>query len=222
MFKKVLISEDQQSISVGLQNTLKEFCIQEIETVNYCDNALLKLRSARQKNIPFDLLITDLSFKEDHKLRKISSGDELIKQVRKIQPDLKIVVFSVENRIGKIRELVDSQKINAYVSKGRQGTEDIVKAINAILQDKYYYSDDIMKLLRRSDNISEIKKTDTLILKLIAKGLTQQQISDYFNKHNLTSGSKRNIEFRLQKLKELFDAKTLPQLIGIAKDAGLI
>lgn len=132
MFKKILIAEDQQSISRGLQSTLTELDIPHIETADYCDNALLKLKSSLLKNVPFDLLITDLSFREDHKLRKLYSGEDLIREVRKIQPNLDIIVFSIENRVGVIKKLIDEYRINGYISKGRREAEDMGKAIKSI------------------------------------------------------------------------------------------
>ncbi|WP_106790870.1 response regulator [Aquimarina sp. Aq78] len=222
MFKKILIAEDQQSISRGLQSTLTELDIPHIETADYCDNALLKLKSSLLKNVPFDLLITDLSFREDHKLRKLYSGEDLIREVRKIQPNLDIIVFSIENRVGVIKKLIDEYRINGYISKGRREAEDMGKAIKSILQGTSYYSEDIVALLRNSSNISEVSTSDKLILGLLAKGLNQKQISEHFKANNIPSGSKRSIEYRLQDLKILFEADTLPHLISIVKDIGLI
>ncbi|WP_299434966.1 response regulator [uncultured Aquimarina sp.] len=222
MFKKILVAEDQQSISAGLKSTLTKLDIPLIETVDYCDNALLKLKAALLKNVPFDLLITDLSFKEDHRLRKLRSGEDLIEQVKKIQPDLNVIVFSIENRIGIVKKLIDVYGINGYISKGRRESEDLSKAIKAILRGVPYFSEDIVALLHNAGNISEVSTSDKLILELLAKGLNQKQISEHFKKNNIPSGSKRSIEYRLQDLKILFDADTLPHLISIVKDVGLI
>ncbi|OED44380.1 hypothetical protein AB832_02050 [Flavobacteriaceae bacterium (ex Bugula neritina AB1)] len=222
MFKKILIAEDQQSISKGLQSTLMGFNIPNIKTAYYCDNALLKLKVALTENAPFDLLITDLSFKEDHRLRKLRSGEDLIEQVRKIQPDLRVLVFSIENRVGVVKKLIDNYNINGFISKGRREAEDLGRAIKEISQGNNYYSQDITALLRNSRNIAEVHASDKLILALLAKGLNQKQISEHFKIHKIPSGSKRSIEYRLQDLKILFAADTLPHLISIVKDIGLI
>jgi len=222
MFNKVLIAEDQQTISKGLQSTLETLNIGKIETTHYCDNALLKIKAALKQETPFNLLLTDLSFKEDYHARNISSGEELIAQVKKEQPNLKIIVFSIENRIGKIKRLIDEYAIDAYISKGRREVEDIAKAVELVFKGEKYYSDSIVKLLRKSGNIAQVSATDTLILKLLASGLKQKEIPEYFKNNNIPSGSKRSIEYRLQELKIIFEADTLPQLIGIAKDIGLI
>ncbi len=222
MFKKILLVEDQQSISKGLKSILNDLDIYNVETSDYCDNALLKIKASLAKKQPYDLLITDLSFKDDYFLKTIGSGEELIEQVKKIQPDLKIIVFSIQSKVGIVRKLVEDYTIDAFISKGRRESEDIKKAIQLILKDEKYYSNSILTLLNNSSNISQLSTSDTLILKLLASGLKQKQIPEYFKKNNIPSGSKRSIEYRLQELKIMFGAETLPQLIGIVKDIGLI
>jgi alpha-tubulin suppressor-like RCC1 family protein len=55
------------------------------------DEALLKVKKANLDGTPFQLLISDLSFKEDHQLNKLNSGEELIAAVKRNA--LKIIVF---------------------------------------------------------------------------------------------------------------------------------
>ena len=222
MFKKVLIAEDQNSIHKGLEQTLIELAIPEIETVQYCDDALLKLKAAKKSNKPFDLLITDLSFKEDHRERTLTSGEELIDAVRTLQPDLKVIVFSVEHRIGKIKKLLETYRVNGYVEKGRDESIAIKKAIHNVLENKVYCSHSIELMLRNVDDISQTDKYDELVLQLLAKGHKREQIADYFAEKDYPARSLSSIEKRINKLKILFDAQTSEQLVAIAIDRGLI
>ena len=93
MFKKVLIAEDLDSISITVNETLKSLKIKEIKHAKYCDDALLKVKKALLDNNPFDLLVTDLSFTADHRKVKMYTAEALINEIRKIQPTLKIVVY---------------------------------------------------------------------------------------------------------------------------------
>lgn len=222
MFQKVLIAEDQHTIHKGLEVTLKELDVNEVQTVQYCDDALLKIKSAINSNAPFDLLITDLSFKEDHRKKDLISGEDLIEVVKDLQPNLKIVVFSVEHRIGKIKNLIDVFNIDAYVEKGRDESREIKNALRAISSGTNYYSDGIEQLLRNAVDIRETDQYDQLILQLLAKGLKREQIADYFEERNLPNKSLRSIEKRLTNLKLLFNAQTSEQLIAISIDRGLI
>jgi DNA-binding NarL/FixJ family response regulator len=222
MFQNVLIAEDQNTINKGVERTLNELNIPSVITAQYCDDALLKLKAALRTNQPFDLLITDLSFKADHRKRTLTSGEELIETVKTIQPDLKIIVFSVEHRIGKIKSLIDTYDINAYVEKGREESIELKKAIHAILEDKMYCSSSIAQLLRNVDDISQTDQYDELLLQLLAKGLKREQIANYFKEKDFPARSLSSIEKRINKLKVLFDAHTSEQLIAIAIDRGLI
>lgn len=222
MFNKVLIAEDQQIFSKGLKGMLKDHDIDNVQTTDCCDNALLKIRASLAKKEPFDLLITDLSFRESHSLKDISSGTNLIRNVKKIQPNIKIIVFSVEIRVGKIKKLQSEYNIDAYVCKGKRESEDMSKAISNISGGKKYFSEAIRLLLRNTETISNITATDKLILELLASGMKQYKIPEHFQNNNIPSGGKRTIEDRIKNLKIMFNAKTIPQLIAIAKDIGLI
>ena len=61
MFKKVLVSDDLVSINLGIYTVLEQLKIPTIDTVQYCDDAFLKLKKAHLDGNPFDLLISDLS-----------------------------------------------------------------------------------------------------------------------------------------------------------------
>ncbi|AUP78819.1 response regulator transcription factor [Flavivirga eckloniae] len=222
MFQKVLIAEDQNSIHKGLENILKDLNIKEIATAQYCDDALLKIKAALNTESPIELLITDLSFKEDHRDRTLTSGQELIEAVMNVQPELKIIVFSVEHRIGKIKNLIEFSKVDAYVEKGREESKEMVKAVQAVLRDEIYYSQNLAQLIRSADDISQTDMYDELILQLLAKGLKRIQIASYFKEKDLPARSLRSIEKRINKLKVLFDANTSEQLVAIAIDRGLI
>ena len=103
MFHKVLIAEDLDSISTTVIQALEELSIIEIHHAKYCDEALLKIKKAIRDNQPYDLLISDLSFKKDHREVKLLSGEELIDAVKKIQPTIKTIVFSIEDKSYRIK-----------------------------------------------------------------------------------------------------------------------
>ena len=213
MFQNVIIAEDQNTINKGVERTLIELNIKNIVTTQYCDDALLKIKAALQTDNPFHLLITDLSFKADHRERELTSGEELIDAAKRIH---------LEHRIGKIKNLIDNYNIDAYVEKGREESIELKKAIHYVAENKMYCSHGIELLLRNVDDISQTDQYDELLLQLLAKGLKREQIADYFNKKDFPARSLSSIEKRINKLKVLFDANTSEQLVAIAIDRGLI
>lgn len=222
MFQRVLIAEDHSATNTGLEEVVRSLNIDHIDTAKYCDDALLKIRAALQNNAPYDLLITDLSFKEDHRKRQLTSGEELINAVREIQPELKVIVFSIEHRVGKVKKLLENYNINGYVEKGREESKDIEKAILSVYDKKVYCSRGIQQKLHHSKNLLQIDEYDTLALQLMVKGLTQKQIAVYFQEHHIPASSIRSIENRFNRLKLFFDAKNSAQLIANAIERGFI
>ena len=103
MFTKVLIVDDIDFNDAAAVQVLNDLNITSIDCSKYCDEALLKIKKAQQENMPFQLLITDLSFKPDHRQEKLQSGQELIDAVKQLFPSIKIIAFSIEDRsLGRI------------------------------------------------------------------------------------------------------------------------
>jgi len=218
MFQKVLIAEDHNLTHRGLESTLNEIPVPQVLTTQYCDDALLKIKSALLSQEPFELLITDLSFDDAHRDRLLTTGEELIEAIRKVQPSIKIIVFSIENRIGKIKNLFEHYEINGFVGKGREEHRDIKKALQTVFEGGVYRSQQMEQRFRSAGDINEIHQNDVQILDLLSKGQSQPQIASSFSPPLSLS----SIEKRVNKLKDLFNAKTLAQLVSIAKDRGII
>lgn len=217
MFKKVLIAEDQDTTHRGVESILKEI-VATVQKTKYCDDALIKIKASVQENDPFELLITDLQFDEDHRDRDITIGEDLIVQAKKAIPNLKIIVFSVEKGIGRIKKLFEEYGINAFVAKGRDESLHIKKALKAVNAQKSYCTPRIKQLLRSVDDIDEIDKNDIKILNFLSRGLSQKQISETL----IPPCSLSRVEKNIGRLKVLLDAKNPVQLISLAKDRGII
>jgi DNA-binding response OmpR family regulator len=83
MFKKVLIAEDLDSISIAVVQALESLSIEVIQHSKYCDDAL-QVKKSTKDNDPYDLLISDLSFKRSSS--RLTCGDELIEAVKNSAP----------------------------------------------------------------------------------------------------------------------------------------
>ncbi|MGM0933122.1 MAG: DNA-binding response regulator [Bacteroidota bacterium] len=221
MFKKVLIAEDMDSINQAVAASLSEMSIEHISHAQYCDQAWLLAKKAIQEEDPFDLLICDLSFKKDHRNEKITSGSELIDILKLEDPNLRIIVNSIEDHPQTVRELWDSGNIEAYVCKGRNGLKELKEAINALWAGKNYNSPEIENSLRQ-DNILVLNNFEIRIAQHLAAGFTQDQIEEKLKSEGIKPNSKSAIEKRLKELKEEFQANNSIHLVSIMKDLKLI
>ena len=222
MFQKVLIAEDLDFINSGIKTELSRLNIAQIDYIQYCDEALLKLKRANLDGSPYDLLISDLSFEEDGKPQQITNGHDLVKEVRKEFPTLKIVVFSVENKMFTIQQLFDAHNINGYVWKSRDGLRELKQALKKIYNsEKIYVSPNCSSALLKR-NVIEIADHDLFLITSLSNGYSQEQISQALQEKKWSPSSISAIEKRLKFLREHFNANNPAHLVAIAKDLGLI
>lgn len=219
MFKKALIVEDHEVRNLGVVNTLSELQIQNYDFISYCDEAMQKIKTAAD-NIPYDLLITDLSFDKDHVVQQINSGQELITEVRKIHPNLKVIAFSIEKRPKVIDDLFKIQEINGFVSKGRNDSKDLRNTIKKVFSDEIVIPQEILNSIRNTS--FEFTEYDVTLIELLAKGWKQSEIEKFFKENKITPDSKSAIEKRLNDLRFELGAKNNIELIVICKDIGII
>lgn len=221
IFKKVLIVDDHDDINNSVLDVLKSLGIDNIHKAQYCDTAYLKIKEGELLKEPFDLLITDLSFKEDHRDCRLSSGEDLIEALRKGYKDLPIIVYSMKDQLQKVRLLINQFNINAYVCKDRKGSVELQKAIIAVSKKEQYLSSQVQQALSPKNNL-EIDDYDIELLKQLSFGNSKDQISDLFKNNNILPSSLSSVEKRQNKLFIQFKANNATHLVSIVKDLGLI
>lgn len=221
MFTKIIIAEDFESSNISAQKAVEDLKIPTPKYVSYCDDAINRIKMNLQENNPFELLITDLSFDEDHREQNLKNGQELISAARELQPNLKVIVFSGEKKEVIIEKLFTEQKINGFVKKGREDVKDLKKAIRAVFNNQKYISRDL-KTNSSERNSFEFSDYDTLLVSLLANGFFLKDIPDYLKENNITPSSMSAVEKRLKEIKESLNIKSNEQLIAFCKDFGII
>ncbi|MFV8339813.1 response regulator transcription factor [Flavobacterium sp. LB3P21] len=222
MFTKVLIADDIDFNDLGAAQILNELDVVEIQYAKYCDEALLKVKKAHLEGAPFQLLISDLSFKTDHQLNQLNSGEELIAAVKKQCPNIKIIVFSIEDRAHRVKLLFDELNIDGYVIKGRNTIYDLKRAIQKTYNNEKENISPELSYLLQDKTTSEIDNYDVQLIKYLSIGISQENIESEFKKEGISPNSKSSIEKHINKLKIYFKANNTVHLVAIAKDLGII
>ncbi|MFV8440560.1 response regulator [Flavobacterium sp. LB2P44] len=222
MFHKVLVAEDLDSISIAVVHALEDLSITEIHHSKYCDDAFLKIKKALYDGIPYDLLISDLSFKKDHRENRLNSGEELIEAARKVQPEIKIIVFSIEDKSFRVKSLFNNLGINAYISKGRDSIPELKKAIDHVYNNEEIKLTSEINHAMKDKSLIEIEAYDIALLKSLSKGFTLDEISFEFKDSRIIPNGSSSLEKRINKLKVYFKATNNVHLIAITKDLGLV
>lgn len=221
MFKKILIAEDHESINISVQKTLEDLNIPKVDYVYYCDDAIGKIQKALREEQPYDLLITDLYYEEDHHTQHLKDGKELIEKARTLQPDLKVIVFSAERKTGVIDNLFSEYHINGYVQKARNDSKDLKKAIASVYIGEDYISFDLKQDMKKFNNY-EFSTYDIVIVSLLSKGVLQKNIPAHLEEKSIRPSSLSSVEKRLNSLKEDLSVNSNEQLVAFCKDLGII
>ncbi|RZM19102.1 MAG: response regulator [Pedobacter sp.] len=220
MIDHVLIAEDHETANLSVQRTLEDLSIQKVDHAYYCDDALLKIR-IRLAADPYDLLITDLHFEADSNRQAVTSGAQLILAARELQPDLRILVFTAEERAPIINRLYKDFQIDAYVRKGRNDAKELKHAIEVLNSNHKYYPGSFARSAK-ANNAYQFTDFDIKIISLLSSGYHQKDISTYFKSNNIRPASLSSIEKRLNHMKELLAFSKNEQLIAYCKDMGVL
>lgn len=221
MFERVLIAEDHENTSLSVKRALIDLGVEDPKYVSYCDQALSWIRKGLKTAQPYDLFITDLSFVEDHTIQEITDGATLIKAVKEIQPELKILVFSAEGRPEVISSLISDLGIDAYVRKARHDVQELRSAIEAIAKGKTHFPIQIRKTARENNSFA-FTTYDTTIIRLLAQGAKQKEIPQFLQENKIIPSGLSSLEKRLNLIRDVLGFSTNEQLIAYCKDFKII
>lgn len=222
MFQHVLIAEDHESASVSVRKTLSDLQIPHSSYAFYCDDALTQIRKQKAEGRPFDLLITDLFFEEDQQQQQqLQGGMELIAAARHLQPELKVLVFSAEQRPVIVNRLFEELHINGYVRKARFDVQELKLALTKMEKGKRHIPPQFRQ--HSTQQLAhDFSKMDLAIVTLLAQGVRQKDIPDYLKEQGITPSSLSSVEKRLNLIKDNLEFSMNEQLVAHCKDIGLI
>jgi len=146
----------------------------------------------------------------------------LISAIKKVQPDLKIIVFSIEDKSFRVKSLFNDLGINAFVSKGRNSIPELKKAIQGVYKNNSKIVSPELSQALRDKSLIEIEAYDITLLKSLSRGLILDEISSELKNTGIIPNGNSSIEKRINRLKIFFKANNNVHLIAIAKDLGLV
>lgn len=219
---KILIVDDHQIVIQGILCSLKEIGDFDITTTNTCDKAF-QLIKTHQKDNPFQLLFTDLSFDNTTNDTILEDGEALIKAIRNNNFNIKIGVVTGHAETNRIYNVISNLKPNAYLLKSKCDATEIGFAMQKMLANEYHYTHEVyQKLMKR--NIVQIQMDEVAIqiLKELPKHPKISNLEGIIKKADGSFIKLRSIETKLANLRADLNACNNTDLVLKAKELGII
>jgi two-component system, NarL family, response regulator NreC len=212
---RILLTEDHKILREGLKALLSTN--PDIEVIGEAEDGRMAIKYAQ--SFSPDLVLMDLSMPK-------TGGLEAIREIKRTQPEVKIVVLTVHDSDEYVQEALQSGA-DGYVLKDAD-RQELLGAINHVLNGKRYLSPGISEkiiegYLSTSRGAQKTKTAwDSLthrereILKLIAEGYQNKDIADYLYI------SLKTVEKHRANLMKKLDIHNTARLTAYAMEKGLI
>ena len=208
---QLAIIDDHAVVIDGLKTMLTAFSHLEVIYATQSGRQLLE----QLEIVMPDVLLMDIQMPE-------INGIDLCKQVLRQQPGIKIIAFSSFDDSSYVKQIFRGGA-KGYLLKNSD-KQSIVKAIETVMQDEEYMDETIKKIIvqesltgqRRSIFDVPLTKREIEILKLIAEGLSSQEIADKL------FISLRTVETHRLNINQKLDVKNTAGLVKEALKRGLI
>jgi DNA-binding NarL/FixJ family response regulator len=210
----LFIVEDHQLFREGLKSMLKNRA--DITIVGEAEDGLEALRGIR-KTKP-DLVLLDLSMPK-------LGGISVIKEVKRELPETRMLALTIHESDQYILEVFQAGA-DGYCIKDTS-REELMIAIESVLQDKTYISPGIAdhvvdgfltgrEKMKKEGRWGTVTQREREVLKLLAEGFTNKEISD------LLHISAKTVEKHRANLIAKLDIHNVAQLTAYAIEKGLV
>lgn len=202
---KVLITDDHALFRTGVKTSLAHY--PDIEFIGEAENGMQLLNLV--KFLQPDVILLDIQM-------PIMDGIATLPEVKKIQPDIKIIMLTMNDDVSMISKLMEIGA-NSYLTKNSD-SETIYEAIKTVYTNEYYFNEYTNKAMLtglRSKRIvettlpdeTELSDKEMQVLKLMCDEKSTKEIAD------IVDISPRTVEAIRDRLKLKTGAKSTAGLI---------
>jgi DNA-binding NarL/FixJ family response regulator len=185
--KRVIILDDHTLFLKGMTLILKECCA---DCDIYPYQSIAKLKSDKLDFKEFDLLISDIEMPNEDTFA-------LFTALKRKYKKLPILVVSMHKKNAIIKKC-KAIGIDGYLLKDED--EQLTVAVETIINGEEYYSSTIIEFCKKTqDTFVKMSKREEEVIKLIAKGYSNVEISsELFVSAETIKTHKKNIKLKLE------------------------
>ncbi len=210
---KVAIADDHALFRTGVKTSLS--IRKDIQMIAEAENGMQLLNLL--KHIKPDVVLLDIHM-------PIMDGYATLPEVKKLYPDLKVIMLSMNNDPSIITKMMEIGA-NSYLTK-ESDSEIIYQAIKTCYEDDFYFNDLTNKALLnglRNKRTPEpepadvqLSEKEVTILRLMCEEKSTKEIAE------VVDLSPRTVEAIRDKLKTKTGAKSMAGLVMYAVKAGIV
>ena len=196
MQPNILLADDHSIIRKGLKLYIQlNLGYTDILDVGSCNELMRELVKKKFTHLVLDIILSD------------GSTLEVIPNIRRVYPDLKLLIFSMQPA-EVYGEALKQYGIRHYLSKG-ESEEEIIKTLAAFLQNEW---SETKPLVTKDNPFSALAPRELEILHYVLRGTGTKEIAEVLNlKMNTVSTIKNRIYDKTSaaNIKELMELATL-------------
>lgn len=200
---RILLVEDHKIVRNVLGTYIKENITPDVDEANNGVEAIIKLKAMK-----YDLVITDINMPR-------MDGIELMKEIHDYDPDMKVIALSMMDDSVSIKKMLKAGASGYVLKEGN--TEDLLIAINKVMNGENYYSHSVTEVImqsvissRKEHKKADLTKRELEIMRMIFDEKSNQEISDSL------FISLRTVETHKRNIMEKTGAKNLAGLVKFA------
>jgi DNA-binding NarL/FixJ family response regulator len=190
----------------------------DVSVAHDCDTAFAFIKECTESLKNVDIIFLDMRLPASAD-GKILSGEDLGLLINKMLPEAKIIVSTTFNDNYRVHSILKNINPDGFLVKNDITPQELVTAIQDVINEPPYYSKTIMKLLR--SQVTNDYLIDDIDRKIIYELSIGTRMKDLPNNVPLSITA---IEKRKRHIKQLFGVNSSDDkdLILIARDKGFI
>lgn len=192
---KVLVTDDHQIIVDGLKSLLNNSA--DFKVIGEANNGREALKII--ENVEVDVVLMDIDM-------PVMNGIETLKEIRRRQLEVKVIILSMHHEAGMIKSLIDLGAMGYLLKSSPQ--EELAAAIRKVATGQQYFSTQVtLSLLNKPQNSNNaesesaglLTERETEIIKLIAEGFSNKEIgAKLFISHRTVDTHRTNLMKKIQ------------------------